>query len=63
MNDELVDIEAVLVYQTVDAWRVELVPPGRKSAITVWLPKSRCERTGQGAWRVPMWLADKEGLI
>ena len=62
-RDEMTEITGTLVYQHSDAWRVELVRPGQRSASTVWLPKSKCERTDDDTWLVPEWLAMKEELI
>ena len=62
-SDELVLVEGTLVYQHSDAWRVELIRPGQRSASTVWLPKSKCERVDDREWMVPEWLAIKEELI
>lgn len=62
-GEEMAEVQGTLVYETVDAWRVELVRPGQRSASTVWLPKKNCERADRNTWLVPEWLADKEDLI
>lgn len=60
---EMAEVSGPLVYETVDAWRIEVVPVGEKEPTTVWLPKSQCERIDKNTWLVPEWLADKERLI
>ena len=62
-NEEDVPVHGTLIYETVDAWRIEVAAMGQKDPSSVWLPKSKCERTNLNEWNVPQWLAKKEGLI
>jgi hypothetical protein len=62
-DEELAEVTGTMIYQTVDAWRVEVVRLGEKGPTDVWLPKSKCERVDDTTWLVPEWLADRERLI
>ena len=61
--EEQAEVNGTLIYETVDAWRVEVVRMGEKGPTDVWLPKSKCELVDANTWLVPEWLADKEHLI
>lgn len=57
-EDETVELDLDLVHETDLAWVVDDGDGHR-----VALPKSRCEKLGTGKFDVPVWIAEKEGLI
>lgn len=58
-RDEVV-VEATLQHETANAWLLEHDP----EAAPVWVPKSQCRRGDEpNTWRMPEWLAEREGMI
>jgi hypothetical protein len=54
---ETTDLPLDVLAETDRAW---LVSDG---GTPVWLPKSLVERQGDGDFTVPVWLAEREGLV
>jgi hypothetical protein len=57
MTRELVDIEAQVQGETLDAWRLY------DGKTTAWVPKSQVEDNGDGTFTMPEWLAIEKGFV
>ena len=57
-SDDIIDVEDLkLIRETNAAWHVT------DGGVTVWLPKSLVKQIDGDTFRMPEWLANKEGLI
>jgi len=57
MTERLVDIAALLLFETAGAYRI--FDGDRKE----WVPKSQVERNDDGTFTMPEWLALEKGFI
>ena len=56
-------IDGVQVGESEKAWLLEVAPMGEDKPRKIWLPKSQVSWAGKNKWSVPLWLAEKNGLV
>lgn len=62
-NDETIELDVALVHETNEAWLIT-----EDGDNNIWVPKSQCElvigNNGKdGTLTIPVWLAEKKGLV